>query len=230
VPGFSLAWAYKSRLARDAGVLGVLGGLCVAVAGGVDAAPAPQVFTLTIHATSVANFDHTDCNASVRTVGVRTASFRSGRSTVVRFIGGRLRAVVARGLTGTVKLSGTNTQNVVCGGEPSSVPEPCPKTTRAFADAHVTLSSSAPGSITVQAPRITLRRSRCPEEPSEVVALPLGIAPGPLHISTATLANSRVARIRLTASARRTKNYASPEAGFVRQRTTWALTLVRTGR
>jgi hypothetical protein len=184
---------------------------------------------LTIRATSVADFDRTDCNASSRATGVRTVNFRSSGATLVRFVGGRLQTVIARGLKGTVKLSGTNAENVVCGGEPSQ-PESCPKATLAFNDAHVTFSSAAPGSITVQAPRITLRRSRCPEEPSEVVALPLGIPPAPLHISVATLTNTRNTRITLTASARRTKNYAPPEAGTVRQRTTWALTLVRTGR
>ena len=37
-------------------------------------------------------------------------------------------------------------------------------------------------------------------------------------------------RVTLAASARRTKNYGSPEQGSVQQRTSWRFTLVRTGR
>jgi hypothetical protein len=203
--------------------------VCVAVVGGVHAAPAPQFFLLTIHATSVADFDHTDCNASFRAVGLRTVSFRSDRPTLVQFIGGRLRPVVVRGLRGAVKLSGTNTSNLGCGQEPKT-PEPCAETTRTFTNARVTFTSAAAGSFTVRAPRLTLRRGVCPQEPDEVVAFPLGLAPGRLHVSVATLTNPRIARITLTASARRTKNYAGPERGFVKQRTTWTLTLARTGR
>jgi hypothetical protein len=195
----------------------------------VHAAPAPQFFALTIHATSVADFDHTDCNASFRAVGVRTVSFRTDRPTLVRFIGGRLRPVVVRGLRGAVNLSGTNTSNLVCGQEPN-MPESCAQTIRAFTNARVTFTSAAAGSITVRAPRLTLRRGLCPQEPGEVTAFPLGPAPGPLHVPVATLTNPRIERITLSASARRTKNYAAPERGFVKQRTTWTLTLARTGR
>jgi hypothetical protein len=192
----------------------------------------PRLFRLTIRATSTANFDHTDCNASLRAVGVRTATFRSSRPTLVRFEGGRLRAVVMRGLTGTVNLSGTNTQYVFCtgGGTPTPAPEPCANTTRTFASGRVSLSSSAAGSITTQPPRLVWQRIPCPHEPDEVVALPLGIAPGRLHISVATLTSSRTTRITLTATARRTKNYGSPDSGFLLQHTAWRLTFVRTGR
>ena len=148
----------------------------------------------------------------------------------MRFIGGRLQGVVVHGLEGTVKLSGTNTQNVDCRTGQMPPPERCAETTRRFTNARVTLSSTAAGSITIRPPRVALRSARCPQEPGDVVALPLGPPPGPLHISVATLTRSRATRITLTASARRTKNYASPEAGFVRQRTAWKLTLVRTGR
>ena len=206
----------------------MLGAVCVAVAGGVHAAPGPQVFSLTIHATSVADFDHTDCDASFRAVGVRTVSFRSNRPTVVRFVGGRLQSVVVR-LHGAVNLSGTNTSNLAC-DEQTQPPEQCTKTTRVFMNARVTFKSTAAGSITVQAPHVTLRRVGCPQEPHEVVALPLGLSPGTLHVSVATLTNSRITRITLSASARRTKNYAAPERGFVHQRTAWTLTLARTVR
>jgi hypothetical protein len=213
-------------LARDAGLLGVIGVLCYA-AGGADAAPAPHSFTLTISATSVANFDHTDCDAGTRAVGVRTATFRTSRPVVVHFAGGRIRTTVVRGLRGTVKLSGTNTDGITCGGSPAAQPQRCATTTRRFADARVTLSSTAPGSITIQPPRVTLRRAHCPEEPGDVAALPLGPPPGPLHIAVSTLTSPRTTRVTFTASARRTKNYESPEEGATHQRTSWKFTLAR---
>jgi hypothetical protein len=234
VPGFSLARSYIFRLARDACVLGVLGGACLAAAGAY-AAPEPPLFKLTISVTSVADFDHTsapvsrlDCQESVRAEGFRTATFRS-RPTLVRFVGGRLQTVVLRGLTGAVKLSGTNTANAVCDGRQTRTPESCPKTTRTFKDGRATLSSPAAGSIAIRPPRVALSRIACPREPDEVVELPLGPAPGPVHLPAGALA-SRTTRVTLAASARRTKNYGSPEQGSVQQRTSWRFTLVRTGR
>jgi hypothetical protein len=203
-------------------------------ASAVDAAPAPQVFALTISVTALADFDHTtapiqklDCETSSRAKGLRTVTFRSSRPTLVRFVGGRLRPVVAGDLTGSVMLSGTNTSNRVCGGEVTHTPQSCAKTTRIFKTGRVAFSSVAAGSITVRPPRVALIRGECPEEPDDVVALPLGPAPGPLHISPATLTSSRFSRLTLTASARRTKHYGSPEAGTVEQHTAWKLTLVR---
>lgn len=206
-------------------------------AAGAAAAPAPQLFELTISATAVADFDHTgapisrlECQTSSRAEGFRTAVFRSSRPTLVRFVGGRIQPVVLRGLTGMVKLSGTNTENVVCAGQETHRPQSCSKTTRTFEGARASLSSTASGSISVAPPRVALRRIRCPLEPREVVALPLGPGLGPLRVPVATLTNPRTTRITLTASARQTKNYGAPEAGFVQQRTAWKLTLVRTGR
>jgi hypothetical protein len=201
------------------------------------AAPAPDVFALTFSATAIADFDHTGvplelsgCETSVQAQGYRTATYRSKRPTLVRFVDGRLQPVVAAGLKGTVKLSGTNTHNVDCSAEPTHTLEYCAKTTRVFKNARVTFSSAGRSSIRIQAPRVALRRIHCPEEPNEVVSLPLGLSSGPVHISPATLMNPRIARITLSASARRTKNYGAPEAGFVQERTTWTLTLARTGR
>jgi hypothetical protein len=230
----SVAWGLGS-LARNAGLLGVTGVLST-VAGGADAAPAPQVFALTISATSITDFDHTtapierlDCETSSRAEGFRTTSFTSTRATLVRFVGGRLQPVVAGGLKGTVKLSGTNAAKLACGGQETQTPQPCPKSKRAFVNGRATLSSAVAGSITIRLPRVALRRIHCPEEPAEVAVLPLGIAPGPLHVQVATLTNPRTTRIALTASARRTTNYATPEAGFVKQRTAWKLTFLRVG-
>jgi hypothetical protein len=218
------------RLARDAGVLGVIGGACFAAAGAAaDAAPTPQVFALTISATLRADFDRTDCDAASRAAGIRTATFRSSRPTLVRFVGGRIQTVVIRGLTGAVKLSGTNTQSVVCGGTTPSEPQPCASTTRRFATAQVVFSSAGVGAIAIRPPRVAVRRVGCPAEPNDFVALPLGPAPGPLHLSIPKLTSSRTSRITLTASARRTKNYAAPEAGFLRQRAAWKFTFARIG-
>jgi hypothetical protein len=205
------------------------------VAAGAAAAPEPRLFKLTISVTSVADFDHTsapishlDCQESVRAEGFRTATFRS-RPTLVRFVGGLLQTVVVRGLSGAVQLSGTNTANAVCDGRQTQTPESCTKTTRTFGDGRVTLSSPAAGSIAIRPPRVALSRIACPREPDEVVELPLGPAPGPVHLPAGALA-SRTTRVTLAASARRTKNYGSPEQGSVQQRTSWRFTLVRTGR
>jgi hypothetical protein len=216
------------RLARNAGVLGVIGSACFTAAGATaDAAPGSQVFALTISATIRADFDHTDCDAGSRAAGIRRATFQSSRPARVRFVGGRIQTVVVSGLTGAVKLSGTNTQPVVCGGTTASEPQPCTSTTRRFANGRVAFASAGAGSITIRTPRVALKRDSCPAEPNDFAVLPLGPAPGPLHISLATLTSSRTSRITLTASARRTKNYASPEAGFVRQRAAWKFTFVR---
>jgi hypothetical protein len=222
------------RLARDACVLGVIGGACF-LAAGAAAAPEPRLFKLTISVTSVADFDHTsapiprlDCQESVRAEGFRTATFRS-RPTVVRFVGGRLQTVVFRGLRGAVKLSGTNTTTTVCNGRQTHTAESCPKTTRTFRDAQATLSGTASGSIAIRPPRVALGRIACPREPEDVVELPLGPAPGPVQLPVGALAR-RTTRVTLAASARRTKTYGPPEQGLVQQRTSWRFTLVRTGR
>jgi hypothetical protein len=224
------------RLARNTGVLGVIGVLSFA-ASGAGAAPAPEPFLLTISATSVADFDHTsapvtllECETSQRAEGARTAVLRSSRPTLVRFVDGRIQTVVLRRLKGTVKLSGTNTANMVCAGMETHTPEPCAKTTRLFADARVTLSSAGRGSITIRPPRVALRRIQCPQEPDDFLALPLGPPPGPLRISLASLRNARTTRITLTASGSRTTTYGAPEAGTLQQRTAWRFTFVRTGR
>jgi hypothetical protein len=223
-------------LARNTGLLVFIGITSFAVAGAA-AAPAPQLFELTISATSVADFDHTgapisrlECDTSARAEGFRIAVFRSSRPTLVRFVGGRIQPVVLRGLRGTVKLSGTNTENVVCAGQETHMPQSCSQSTRTFKGALASLFSTASGSISVAPPRVALRRIACPLEPEELVALPLGPGLGPLHVPVATLTHPRTTRITLTASARRTKNYGPPEAGFVQQRTAWKFTLVRTGR
>lgn len=222
------AWGL-GRLARNAGVLGGIGLACCA-ASGAGASPAPDVFELTIRANAVATFDHTDCELTLRAVGSRSAVFRSSRPTLVRFVAGRIQPVVARSLKGTVSLTGTNRHDVDCTGEGAPTLQSCAKTTRRFTNARVALSSSGVGSVSVRAARVTLPRVHCPEEPNDVVSLPLGIAPGPLHLSVAALSNPRTTRLTFSASARRHKTYGSPDDGFVQLRSQWIFTLVRTGR
>jgi len=212
---------------------GVLGVACC-VAAHASASGAPAVFRLTISGTATADWDHTSapvagnvCDVTVRSEGFRTARFRSSRPTLVRFVAGGIQTVELRAIAGTVTLTGPNTVNDVCGQLETHTVQPCAKTTRTFKDGRATLLSTTPGSITVRPPHVSVRAIHCPQEPDEVVALPLGPAPGPLRISQATLANKRFTRITLTASASRRKNYASPERGSLRQRVAWKFTLVR---
>jgi hypothetical protein len=206
-------------------------------AAGANASPGSDLFSLTISATSFAVWDHTSapvasgsCETSLRSDGFRTTTLRSDRPTLLRFVDGRLRTVEARGLVGTVELSGPNTLDERCGDSVAETPQPCAKTTRRFGGARTMLFSTRPGSVSVRPVRVTLDRIECPFEPDDVVALPLGPPPAPLHVRLATLTNKRTTRITLTASAKRQKDYASPESGTLRQRASWKLTFVRTGR
>ena len=221
------------RLARDAGVLVLTGVLCYTAASAA-ALPTPTLFRLTISGTATADFDRTaapetsgDCQTSERSEGVRTVSFRMRRPTVVRVVAGRVQPVAVRGIAGTVKLSGANTVNEVCAKGEMPTSQPCATTTRTFGDAHTTLSSAKPGSLTLRPLRVRLRRAQCPREPDEVVAAPLGPVPGPLHLSVAALAQDRIARLALTASATTHKNYAAPAKGMIVQRSHWTLTFER---
>ena len=220
------------RLAGDACVLAAIG-LASFAAARAEAAPAPQVFFLTIKVTAVADFDHStapvtsgDCRSTIRAEGVRTATFRSP-PTPVRFVGGRLRAVVLRRLTGTVKLTGRNTHNEMCGPKESQTAEPCSSTIRTFRNATVAFSGPAAGRIAIGSPRVSLRRIGCPQEPAEVLQLPLGPAPGPLRLSVKALTSPRTTRITSTATATRTRSYGSPEDGMLQQHTAWSFTLTR---
>ena len=220
-------------MARDAGVLVLTGVLCCTVASAA-ASPAPTLFRLTISGTATADFDYTtppetsgDCQTSKRSEGRRTVRFRTRRPTVVRVVAGRVQPAAVRGIAGTVKLSGANTVNEVCPTGETPTSQPCASTTRTFGDAHTTLSSVKPGSLTLRPLRVRLRRLQCPREPEEVGAAPLGPVPGPLHLSVAALAQERIARLTLTASAATHKNYAAPAKGMIVQRSHWTLTFER---
>jgi hypothetical protein len=227
-----VAWGLGS-LAGNAGFLAVIG-VAWFVASGAGAAPAPELFKLTIRATVTANFDHTgvgtasgDCTTSARAEGNMTVRFGTRRSLLVRFVNGRLRAVDARPLDGTAVLHGVNTINEVCTGTESHLPEFCRATTRTFRGVSARLSGPARGRIGIALSRLRLRPIDCPREPDELRQLPLGRVPGPIHISTEALASSRTTRIRLTASATRAVTYGSPEVGLLQQRSAWTFTFVR---
>lgn len=218
------------RLARDAGLLGVIGSASIA-ASGAGAAPPPQVFALTIRATTVALIDHTgaptssgDCTTTNRAEGPLTVRFGTRRPVIVRFVGGKLQTVTVTPLDGTAVLTGTNLRQESCAtGLPMLTPENCPRTTRAFRGARTTLHGTRAGAIAIGPARVALRPIDCPREPDELRQAILGPTPGPLRITP----KPRSTRLTLTASASRTKIYGSPEAGVLRQRTTWKFTFVR---
>jgi hypothetical protein len=193
-------------------------------------------FELSLAGTVHAEWDHTsapvqsgDCTTSERAEGFLTVRFRTRRPTVVRVLAGRLLPVDIHPLDGTATLTGPNTLNELCGETESHAIEPCRRTTRTFRDAKTRLLGTKPGAITFLPVRVTLRRIHCPREPDEVVRSPLGPVPGPLHISTAALANPRIARITLTGSVSRRKTFGPAEHGMLLQRAEWRLTLVRLG-
>jgi hypothetical protein len=229
------AWGL-GRLARNAGVLGVIG-LGTLAGAGTHAAPAPDVFALTIRATAVADFDHTTapvesagCTTTSRAEGFLTVHFGTRRPVLVRFVSGRVQPVTVRPLDGTAVLHGTNELDEVCPPTETHSPESCRATTRTFRNARATLRNTRPGLLTVGAIRLVLRRINCPREPDELRRALLAPVPGPVRVSTRTLANERTTRITLTASGRRTLTYGPLQQGFLQQRSTWTFTFVRTAR
>ena len=221
------------RVTRHTVAAGVLAACFTAAH--ASAKPAPATFMLTISGRVVADWDHTpapvprtvECATATQSQGFRTGTFRT-RPTLVRFVDGRLQRLELRRVSGRLQLAGTNMHVQTCAGAPDDRQiEYCARTTRSFSNARVTLSGSQADVITLQPFRLSLRRFRCPQEPAEVAATPLGPAPGRARVSPGTLDDSHVARITLKASAVRTKNYSEPDVGFLQWRTTWTLTLVR---
>ncbi|MFL5951990.1 MAG: hypothetical protein ACJ74M_10345 [Gaiellaceae bacterium] len=210
----------------------------VAVASGAavhaSAAPSPEVFQLTLTGTATATWDYTsaplarlECESSQRSVGRRTAMFRSTRPVLVRFHGGRVETVAVPTLSGTLTLVGANTQVQECAGVRTTTPESCPKSARQFANGRATLLASGPGRVTISSLRLSLPAAQCPREPKDAVASPLGPRPGPLRISTRALADDGIGRITLTSAATHRKHYGAPESGTITQRSVWKLTFVR---
>ena len=158
---------------------------------------------------------------------MRTASFRSSRATLVRVVAGRVQTVEVRGVAGTVRLSGPNTLNHVCGASETHTMQPCAVTTRTFSDARTTLLSPKEGSISLRPLRLRLRRIRCPQEPDDVVAAPLGPVPGPKRVAVAAFVNRRITRFTVKVSASRHTDYGPHEAGMLDQSSAWTLTFQR---
>ena len=221
------------RLERNASLLTLIGVVCFAAAD-VEAAPAPLRFAVSITGTAHAEWDHTrtptaegDCQRTVRSEGFRDVRFRTTRPTLVSVRNGRVLATTVRTLTGTVTLAGANTTTLACGEQRTQTIADCARTRRSFRNATVGARSTRAGSITLGALRMTLRRSNCPLEPADVISRPLGPVPGPLRVSTQNLANERIGRITLTATASRRTNYGPVEAGTLQQRARWRVTLTR---
>lgn len=203
--------------------------LCPVAAQAARQAPA-DVFLLTVAGTATAVWNHTDCDTALGSEGVRTAHFRSSAPTVVHFVHGRLQPVDARGLAGTITLTGTNLADAACGDDGLPSDDRCGATTRRFSNARVRLTAGGVARVLIAAPRVVLPGAQCPREPADVVSRPLGQKVGPLRMSTHTLAEHRTVRITLTATATRRKTYGKTERGTLTQRATWKLTFVRTGR
>jgi len=223
-----------NRVARHTLLIGVLvAGIAAAHASAEPAGPAR--FKLSIVGTAHAEWDHTglpapsgDCQRTIRSEGLRNARFRTTKPTVVRVVGGRVQAGTIRALTGTVVLSGANTVSDVCGVDRTQAIQDCATTKRSFRGATIGVLSTRAGSVTFRPVRnLRLRTSTCPQEPAEVVRAPLGPIPGPLRISTAALANPRVAHITLTASASRRVVYGPVERGTLEHRSAWKVTFER---
>lgn len=219
------------RLAGNAGLLGVTG-FATFAASGAGAASAPQVFALTIRATTVATIDHTGapttvsggCTTASRAEGFLKVHFGTRSPVLVRFDGTKLQTVVVTPLDGTATLTGTNSPQETCApGPPTGSVEYCRKTIRTFRGAKTTLRGTAPGTIAIGPVHVTLRPIHCPLEPTELRQAILAPTPAPLRITL----SSRSARVTLIASATRTRNYGSPEQGILQQRTTWRFTFVR---
>jgi hypothetical protein len=225
------------RLAGNAGLLTLIGVTSFSAAG-ADAAPAPAFFKLTVIGTAHAEWDHTgapaasgDCERTLRSEGFRDVRFRTAKPALIRVVGGRVLAGTVRGLTGRVVLAGANTVSDVCGMEMKQAIQDCVTTRRTFRAGRMGVLSMRAGSVTFRSVRnVRLRTATCPQEPAEVVRAPLGPIPGPLRISTTVLANDRVPRITLTASASRRVHYGPLEQGTLKHRSAWKLTLVRVHR
>ena len=222
------------RLARNACLL-TLVGITSVFAATANAAPEPATFKLSISGTAHAEWDHTaapvpagDCVRTTRSEGFRDVRFRTARPTVVRVVDKRVLAATIRRLAGTVTLAGANTVTDMCGAESRQAIQDCATTRRSFGKGTVSAVSRRAGSLTFGRIRNTrLRTSTCPREPAEVVSTPLGPVPGPLRISTSALANPRIARITLTATASRTVTYGPEASGTLEHRSAWKVTLQR---
>jgi hypothetical protein len=222
------------RLARDAGFL-ISIGVLAAPAATAPAAPAPTLFRVTLTAVAHQEWDHTaapvmigSCERTERSEGIRTVTFRTKRPGVLRIADRRFLAGTLTAVTGTVSLVGANTDEEVCGQAGMELIADCAPTRRSFTGASLRISGRSRGVLVVTSVRnVRLRGVQCPREPADVRRAPLGPLPITFRVSPETLANPRIVRITLRASSSRTRAYPAPEAGTLKDRGVWLLTLRR---
>ena len=199
------------------------------------AAPAPTLFRVTLTASAQHEWDHTAapvtvgaCERTERSEGIRRVAFSTRRSGVLRVVNGRFRAGELKAVAGTVSLVGANTTKEVCGETGKESIADCAPTSRSFRGAAIRVSGPSPGVLRASSVRnVRLRAAQCPREPADVRRAPLGPLPIIFRVSLKSLANPRIVRITLRASRSRTTRYPVPEAGTLRQRSFWTLSLVR---
>jgi hypothetical protein len=222
------------RLRRNLGLLCLCGITCSAVAH-ASAAPAPTLFRLTIVGTAhqersvtAAPVVRGDCRRTETSEGIRTATFRTRKSVIVRVAGGRVLPVDVRGILGKVTLAGANTTEEVCGGVGSSKIADCAQTSRAFTRATVHAASPRPGVVTFNGiANVRLATADCPLEPADVRLRPLGPPLNLVRLPKETLTGQKLASINLRATRNRRKIYGSPQKGRLVESVAWTLKFVR---
>jgi hypothetical protein len=222
------------RLRRYTGA-GVLVGVLSIAATTAAAAPAPTLFRVSLTASAQQQWDHTtapvasgSCERTERSEGIRSATFSTRRSGVLRVVGGRFLRGELKAVAGSVSLVGANTNKEVCGETGMESIADCAPTKRSFGGAILRIAAPGRGVLIVRSVRnIRLRSAQCPREPVEVRRMPLGPLPITFRVSTESLADPRTVRITLRASRSRTTIYPAPQAGTLRERSFWTLSLVR---
>ena len=215
-------------LARNAGVLVLVGtAVCAAAAA---ATPETALYRLAVSGTARAAWDYTgppsttlDCTSSQSARGVRVASFRTVRPTLVRLVEGRLKATAIRNLSGKVTVLGENTVNQTCMGVDTHSPQPCALSAYTFRGAGSTVFSPGPRRLSFRSIGTVVQHSECPLEPPGVLQL----GPLPTFRLSRSVLEPHIARITATASAMRRKTYGPPQDGTLVQRSSWKLTLTR---
>jgi hypothetical protein len=222
------------RLRRNLGLLCLCGITCSAVAH-ASAAPAPTLFRLTIVGTAHQEWSFTaapqvsgDCRSAETSEGIRTATFRTRKSVIVRVAGGRVLPVVVRGILGKVTLAGANTTEETCGEAGTSKIADCAETRRAFTGATVHAASPRPGVVAFRGiANVRLATADCPLEPADVRRRPLGPPLNLVRLPRETLMERKLASINLHATRNRRKVYGSPEQGRLVESVEWTLKFVR---
>ena len=169
-----------------------------------------------------------DCRRTETSEGIRTATFRTRKSVIVRVAGGRVLPVDVRGILGKVTLAGANTTEELCGEVGTSKIADCAHTTRAFTRATVHAASPRPGVVAFKGiANVRLATADCPLEPADVRRRPLGPPLNLVQLPKETLTEQKLASINLRATRNRRKVYGSPQQGSLVESVEWTLKLVR---